>query len=227
MGEVGQVDKGVQSFPEVFLSPDVNTSVISDALDEAGELGVLTGISNQTPVAGMVVGRALPVRFEPKSGDTRAYRFGGGVGRPLEQVLGRIEAGQIPIFDLGGTHEASPWGGLASRLAQARGVRGTIVWGCCRDVEEAEALGYPIWAVGKTPRRSRNEFTFGSVGQAIKISGVTIATGDLVAADRTGVVVIPASRVNEVAVIITQIVKQERALLCQIREGGEIDWNSV
>jgi len=122
---------------------------------------VLPGIEARRIGQGLVVGRALPVRLQPKSNDPSAYRFGGGVGKPLEQVLQTMRDGDVVVMDLGGSNRAAAWGGLASRIAQRRGVRGTIMWGACRDVEEIRATGYPVWSVATCPRRSRNEFTFG------------------------------------------------------------------
>ena len=62
------------------------TSMISDALDEIGINGAVSGISAQRYDQGRVVGRALPVKFEKKDKDPKAWRFGGGVGKPLEPV---------------------------------------------------------------------------------------------------------------------------------------------
>ena len=42
------------------------TSMISDALDEIGINGAISGISAQRYDQGRVVGRALPVKFEKK-----------------------------------------------------------------------------------------------------------------------------------------------------------------
>ena len=121
-----------------------------------------------------------------KSKDPSAYRFGGGVGKPLEQVLRTMAEGDVVVMDLQAANNASAWGGLVSRLAQRRGVRGTIMWGTCRDVEEIRQVGYPVWAVEACPRRSRNDFTFGSINEPITIAGVTIGRNDWIVADESG-----------------------------------------
>ena len=89
------------------------TSELSDTLDELGIHGVLTGLSAQRVGQGRVAGRALPVHLVSKSGDPAAYRFGGGVGKPLEQVLKTMADGDVVIMDLQGANHASAWGGLA------------------------------------------------------------------------------------------------------------------
>lgn len=203
------------------------TSVVSDALDELGVPGVLPGIRAQRIGQGRVAGRALPVHLVPKSNDPDAYRFGGGVGKPLEQVLSTMRDGDVVVMDLGGSHRAAAWGGLASRIAQRRGVRGTILWGACRDVDEIRAIGYPVWAVATCPRRSRNEFTFGSINAPIEIAGVTVAARDYVVADETGVVVIPAARGDEVLALAARIAAQELALEARVLNDALESWDDV
>lgn len=203
------------------------TSAVSDALDELGIAGALSGIAAQREGVGRVCGRALTVRFVRKSGDPDAYRFGGGVGKPLERVLKAMRAGDMVVMDLDGASNASAWGGLASRLAQRRGVRGTILWGTCRDLEEIRAVGYPVWAVGVCPRRSRNEFTFGSINEEIVVAGVAIRAGDYVLADESGAVCVPQARAEETLALVARIDAQERALEQQVRDDVVASWDQV
>jgi len=204
-----------------------STSIVSDALDELAVLGVLPGIEARRVGQGRVVGRALPVRLQPKSDDPSAYRFGGGVGKPLEQVLQTMQDGDIVVMDLGGSNRAAAWGGLASRIAQRRGVRGTIMWGACRDVDEIRAIGYPVWSVAVCPRRSRNEFTFGAINEPITIQGVTIAPRDFIIADESGVVCVPQGRFGEVIALCARIAVQERVLEAQVLNGSLESWDEV
>ena len=203
------------------------TSAVSDALDELGIAGALSGIAAQREGVGRVCGRALTVRFVRKSGDPDAYRFGGGVGKPLERVLKAMRAGDMVVMDLDGATNASAWGGLASRLAQRRGVRGTILWGTCRDLEEIRAVGYPVWAVGVCPRRSRNEFTFGSINEEIVVAGVAIRAGDYVLADESGAVCVPRHRAEETLGLVARIDAQERLLEQQVRDDVVASWDQV
>jgi len=203
------------------------TSELSDALDELGIKGVLPGLIAQRIGQGRIVGRALPVNLVAKSSDPDAYRFGGGVGKPLEQVLQTMADGDVVIMDLQGTNHASAWGGLASRLAQQRGVRGTIMWGTCRDVEEIRQIGYPVWAVGVCPRRSRNEFTFGSINKPINIAGVSISRDDYIVADESGVVVIPGAYAAKVIDLAKLIALQEKDLLHRVTTNSLTSWDAV
>ena len=135
--------------------------------------------------------------------------------------------GDVVVMDLQGSIQASAWGGLASRLAQRRGVRGTIMWGTCRDVEEIRQVGYPVWAVGVCPRRSRNEFTFGSIGEPITISGVTIGRDDWILADESGVLRIPGKSLEAVLELATRVSVQERELLGMVKDDKVTSWDAV
>ena len=83
------------------------TSIISDALDELDINGAISGVLPQRYDQGKISGRGLPVKFNKKSSDPEAWRFSGGVGKPLEQVLKTMSAGKIIIMDLDGTMNAT------------------------------------------------------------------------------------------------------------------------
>ena len=203
------------------------TSMISDALDEVGINGAISGISAQRYDQGRIAGRALPVKFEKKSADPEAWRFGGGVGKPLEQVLKTMSAGQIVVMDLDGTINATAWGGLASKLAQKKGVLGTIMHGTCRDLEEIRECGYPVWAIGVCPRRRRNDFTFGSINEPIYITDVKICKNDIITADQSGVVCVPENKINEVLALLEKVSHQESILEDQVLRNAVQNWDDM
>ncbi|MGQ0546456.1 MAG: RraA family protein [Betaproteobacteria bacterium] len=131
------------------------------------------------------------------------------------------------MMDLQAANNASAWGGLASRLAQRRGVRGTVMWGTCRDVEEIRQVGYPVWAIGVCPRRSRNDFTFGSINEPINVAGVIISRNDWIVADESGVLCVPGSAAEEVVALATKIAKQERQLVRMVKSDAVTSWDQV
>jgi regulator of RNase E activity RraA len=211
----------------VYRLSQFPTSVVSDAIDELGLNGVITGVHPVRADQPRIAGRALTVRLQPKSADPAAYRFGGGVGKPLEKVLVTMKDGDVVVMDLGGSDRAAAWGGLASLIAQRRGVRGTVMWGSCRDVDEIRAVGYPVWTAHVSPRRSRNDFTFGAIGEPITIGTVTVNSRDFVVADASGVIVVPAGRIGEVLALCERIDAQEAVLHAQILNSTLASWDSV
>jgi regulator of RNase E activity RraA len=211
----------------VFRLSRYPTSVVSDAIDELGINGVLIGVHAVRGEQPRVAGLALPVRLEPKRNDPDAYRFGGGVGKPLERVLQTMKDGDVVVMDLGGSDRAAAWGGLASLIAQRRGVRGTVMWGACRDVDEIRAVGYPVWTAHVTPRRSRNDFNFGAINEAVTIGSVVVAPRDFVIADASGVIVIPRARIGDVLDLCERIAAQEATLQARILDGALSSWDEV
>ena len=203
------------------------TSMISDALDEININGAISGVFPQRYDQGRIAGRALPVKFNKKSSDPEAWRFGGGVGKPLEQVLKAMSTGKVIVMDLDGAINATAWGGLASKLAQKKGVLGTIMHGTCRDVEEIRECGYPVWAKGVCPRRSRNDFTFGTINEPIEITGVKIKKNDIIVADQSGVVCIPEEIIEGTLNLLKKISKQEEILEDQVLKNDVQDWDEL
>lgn len=203
------------------------TSCLSDAMDELGLYGVLSGVMPLRNEQPRISGRALPVRFKRKSSDPDAWRFGGGVGKPLEQVLKTMANGHVVVMDIDGANDASAWGGLAARLAQRKGVRGTVLWGTCRDADEIRGCGYAVWSTGVSPRRSRNEFTFGSINEPITINRCPVGPGDIIVADASGVVCIPKDRAADVLELARKISHQEGVLEAQVLDDRVSSWDEL
>ena len=205
----------------------LSTATLSDAMDELGIHCVVPNLFAQRVAQSRVAGFALTAQFARVPHDDAAYRYGGGVGRPLEAVLQAMGPRDVVVLDLDGALDASAWGGLASRLAMGKGVRGAVINGTCRDVEEIRGLGFPVWAVGTCPRRSRNEFTFGSLKEPVTIGGTEIANGDVIVADATGVVRVPAVAAVKVYETALRIAQTEQKVLGDIVNGAGIDWDQV
>ena len=86
---------------------------------------------------------------------------------PAEPYTGEIGAlddirpGEVILVAAGGSARAACWGELFSAAARARGARGTLIDGYCRDARRIAALGYPVWSRGTLPLdcKGRTEVT--------------------------------------------------------------------
>ena len=85
----------------------IPTSIISDAFDELDINGAISGVFPQRYDQDGISGIALTVKFNKKSSDPNAWKFGGGVGKALKQVLKTMLAGKFIIMDLDGTMNAT------------------------------------------------------------------------------------------------------------------------
>ena len=82
-------------------------------------------------------------------------------------------------------------------------------------------VGLPAWCTGLTPA---SPFTKGpaTVGLPINIGGQTIESGDVIVADRDGVVVVPHKKIDLVINRLSQVVDLECSLDAEVRGGLKI-----
>lgn len=187
-----------------------DTCTISDAAERAGLVAALPGIRRQT-TRERVAGVAVTVQLGPAGSETPAFHLGAKA----------IEAGddQSVIVVGGGSTECAGWGGLLARAAGAKGVRGVVVDGLVRDIDEAEDLRFPMFSKGVTPITARRRLVEVSSQEPVKVAGVSVAPGDFVLADGSGVVVVPAADVERVLEAAGQIARREADMVARLDAG--------
>jgi regulator of RNase E activity RraA len=167
---------------------ELSTAEVSDALDFFRLPGSALGIGH---VAGreQIFGPAFTVRFAPIDTGTP-----GTVGDYLDS----IPVGAVAVLDNGGRMDCTVWGGIMSQLAAHRRVGGTVVHGVCRDTDEAERVGYPLYARGRFMRTGKDRVQVEVVQEPVTLGDVRVVPGDILVGDVDGVVVVPAVRAREV-----------------------------
>jgi regulator of RNase E activity RraA len=190
----------------------LNTSAVSDALDRAGAPGSLWGVQRMSG-AGMVVGPAYTVTFEPVPEGERA---------DAADYIDDVPAGAVIVLANAGPH-CTVWGDILAEVAVARSIAGTVIDGYCRDIDGIRELGYPVWARGAFMRSGKNRARMVAVGQPVTIGAdgdqITVHPGDLVAADGSGVVVVPAGLAAGVVDTVARVADVERLVLADVRSG--------
>jgi len=166
---------------------------IHDVLDGRGPYGYLKGISQFGVLQpGQVVcGPVSTVRYEPS---TRT-------GQPQDVYHGAIDAvvkGGILVVD-SSCAEGSGTGELMCTGAKIKGAAATVVNGTVRDLAEVRKLNYPLFAKGMSPVGVSGRMEPAHYQVELDIDGVKVRPGDVLFADITGCVVIPAGLVREIA----------------------------
>ena len=182
----------------------VSTPNISDALHRKG---VLKDIKPVVPGVKMV-GRAFTVRTYP-----------GDWAKPVE-AIDLAKKGEVIVIDAGSVGPAV-WGELATWSSKNKGIAGVVIDGGIRDVGEIRKLRFPAFAKLITPQAGEPK-GFGEIGIPIKVGGETVEPGDWVVGDEDGVVVIPKSRVEEVANRAMDVLEKENRIRKEIKEGGTL-----
>jgi len=189
----------------------LDACVVSDALDELALPGSVTGLQ---PLSGTrLVGRARTVLTGP------ARPGGKHVAAQTVAVSGW---GDVVVIGGGGRTDVSCWGGILTAAAMRRGLSGVVIDGAARDVDEIRAQGFPVFARGATTRTARGRITQVTADEPVEIAGVTVAPGDLVIADGSGVVFVPAGRAAEVLDIAGRLQARQARILQLVRAGEPV-----
>lgn len=189
----------------------LDSAAVSDALDA---LGLAPGQAGFLPVWGhpRIAGFAVTVQLEPYAPSPPGAHIG------ATAAAGASSTDVIVVANDGRT-DVSCWGGLLSLGATLNGVRGVVADGSCRDVNEARELGFPVFAKGRIPATARGRLQQRSTGEPVRMGNVTVAPGDLIFADETGVVVVPRAHAEEVLEEAQAIAGREEAIASDLRSG--------
>ena len=200
--------------PQVDALRGFDSCLLSDALESIGAFGAVGGIAPVWP-CDRIIGRAVTVRLrrlEPGEAPAPGPHLG---ARAIEASA----PGDVIVVAHDGRSDSAGWGGLLSAAAAAAGVSGVVVDGACRDVDDAHALGFPVYARSATPVTARGRTVEADTGSPVQIGPVTVHPGDLVVADGSGVVVVPRDRVDTVVARADALFRREAELLAALRLG--------
>lgn len=134
-----------------------------------------------------------------------------------------LEPGEVLVVRVHGARHA-PVGAVTRAALVARGAAGVVVDGPVTDsaVLEVGAAELPVWAAGTTARTTKRLGTIAPAGSAT-IAGVAVRDGDLVVADRDGVLVAPEGIPVDVLERAAASDADEPALIAAIEAGEPLE----
>ena len=164
------------------------TSDVADALDRLGRGGALGGF---VPVLenSSIAGSAFPILV--KKSRSKGMREG------LTKAIEAAPAGSVLVIS-SDSDRFSVWGGHMSRLAQGARLKGIVVSGCIRDVDEIREIRLPVFAKTRNPVSGYGRLEVASAGEPVEVDGVAVRRGDWVIADSDGVAFVSKRDVEEV-----------------------------
>lgn len=113
------------------------------------------------------------------------------------------------------------WGEVNGSIHQALGCVGTVTDGGVRDLDEVEATGFQYFA--SCVLVSHAYVHLERVGGPVTVGGVEVNPGDLIHADKHGVLVLPAEVADRVAEACRKVDAAERPVIEYCRTTGEVD----
>ncbi len=182
---------------QIAAFQSIPSAVASDAMEGRGALsGSICRLEGSDNLPTIVAGPALSVWTG--AADLLA----------LHACKNVLTTGDIVVTTFDGHQGCAAFGDSLGGMVKNAGASGMVTDGPVRDVEGLIKLGLPVWCTGSissTPYENGP----GSVGLPIQIGGQQVETGDIIVADRDGVVVVPFVQIEAVIARSVNILKLE------------------
>ena len=192
----------------------VDSCAVSDASDRLKLPAAVTGL-RPCSVRQRIAGRVRTVTLGPAQGAVATRHL-------CTAAIEAAERGDIIVIEQRTGIDAAGWGGILSLGAHVKGLSGVIVEGPARDIDEAIALGFPVYARSETARTARGRIMEIATGEPVTIGETKVRAGDCVIADSSGVVFIAAENAERVIAEAERIASREGAMAQAAREGQPI-----
>ena len=193
----------------------LDACALSDALDSLGLSGAHSGIERRATrqrIAGSVQTVLLHDR-QPAEGPARHL---GTAAIEAADALTVIVVEQRTGIDCAG------WGGVLANAAKTKGVRGVLLAGPVRDIDECDSIGFPVFARGTTARTARGRVWEQSWGEPIRVGDSTVRAGDYVLADGRGVVYVAEAQIESVLALAERIASKESLMTHDVLAGKPV-----
>ena len=192
----------------------LDTCAVSDALDRLGRTGVALGILPCSPPA-KIGGRVITVKLKEQAPGEQSHRH------LCTAAIETATGGEVIVIE-NPRLDAAGWGGILSAAAKTKGVAGVVVDGAARDIDEARELDFPVFARAAVPRTARGRVMEEDFNVPITVAGFTVAPGDLVLADGSGVVFLKAAEAEEVLQAAELIAAREAKMKEAVLQGDSV-----
>lgn len=217
-----------------ILKKHLSTALVGDILDTMGyHKQFLPPTITPLKPDMKITGRAMPVQeadsfqVSPKESSHKTSSKGPLANQAfglMIDALDSLQPNEVYIAT-GSSSTPSPYalfGGLMSTRAQYLQSAGAILNGYVRDADEIERLGFPVWSTGLYAQDQGPRGKVIDYRCPIEVGGVRVMPGDLVFADREGVLIIPSQAEDEAVRLAMEKANAENGFADAIKNGVSV-----
>ena len=190
----------------------IATPTLANALDDFGFNGVMNNLfpagSDMTLVGRAVTVQEITGTFGSFSSDD--FKVG--------HMIDAANPGDIIVVANDGA-QVSTWGGMASYSAKLKGVGGLVVDGGIRDREEIVSFSFPAFARHMVPTPGKTRIKVLSINEPVICAGVRVRKGDIIVADGTGVLCIPAEHAEAITYSAEKFSADDKQAMTEMENG--------
>lgn len=169
-------------------------------------------IRSQFPEFGVMVGYAVTARFaarEPRAQPASRHDF-------WKRILEFPEPRVVVMQDLDDPPGVGAYfGEVQANIHRRLGCVGVITNGHVRDLDEVHALGFQYFARGVCVSHAWVHLV--DFGSPVDVGGMTVCSGDLIHADKHGVLIVPANIARQIPEAAEKVTRREQLIIahCQ------------
>ena len=203
------------------LLAGVAVATVSAALRRRGYTDVfIDGVGSNKPGA-RILGTAKTLRFIPFRPDLFAAHGGGYNAQKC--AFDSVDPGEVLVVEARGIADAGTVGDVLALRAQVRGAVGIVTDGSVRDFTAVQEFTIPVFSQGAHPSVLGRRHVPWESDVTIACGGAAVQPGDIIMGDDDGVIVIPPSLLEEVALEAAAQEAEDAWVAEQLAGGAAVD----
>jgi 4-hydroxy-4-methyl-2-oxoglutarate aldolase len=139
----------------------------------------------------------------------------------LFAALKFVQKGDIVVGAFSGYQGCAACGDRVAGMMRNSDAAGYVTDGPVRDYQGIVEAGLPMWCTGINPNSPVAQGP-GKVGLPIQIGGMEVETGDMIVADRDGVVVVPYELIEQMISRLDRVKELEMLLDKDVEDGLKV-----